>query len=155
MKEIKNQGGSLVAESTSHTVSPISISANTKSPIRILEDKNKAIFPLEIKIENVGGGVVCRVGKCKKTQEEKVNEIKLSVKLHSGLTLASGSGCSDFTKSGGSYISVWSGKPNQIACEIEATGLSDIDGPIQKQIEIHADYSYYVDKTISITVSSP
>jgi hypothetical protein len=155
MREIIQQGGSLVMDAVSQTSSPISITASTRSPIRLSESQDSMTFPLEIGIENVGGGIACRVGACKKQLGEKWNEVLLKIEFPSdGIGIVQGTGCSGFSGDG-EFVSVWLGKPNRIACDLEVKNPSSITGPVQIPIRIHAEYSYFVDKTISIRVSSP
>lgn len=155
MKELQQQGKTLVTDTVSQTSSPISITAVTRSPIRISENKNSITFPLEITIQNVGGGVACITGECKGSfGEESKNKILLKIEsLSDGLGLVSGGGCEDLRS--GKLISVWPGKSNKITCDLEAGGLSQLTGPAQKPIKISAEYSYYTESTIPITVSSP
>jgi hypothetical protein len=153
MKEIQQQGGSLPADTVSQTVSPVSISVATKSPIRIQD--NDVSFQLEITINNAGGGTVCRKGKCKKKDGEKLNEVTLKIELPGGMRLSDGSGCAKMVTSAGDLVSVWSGKPNTITCEIKTSKPDSETGPEQKAIKVRADYSYFIEKTIPITVNSP
>lgn len=152
MKEIQQQGGSLPIDTVSQTTSPISISVATRSPIRIQNDE--VSFQLEVTIENAGGGVVCRKDKCKKQYGGKWNEVKLKIDLPNGMELSDNSGCSKIAGEG-DYVSVWTGKPNKIACEIEIPKSYSITGPEQKTVNVRADYSYFIEKTIPITVTSP
>jgi hypothetical protein len=150
MISMQQQGRTLPADTISSTSSPVSVTVDTTSPIRVFDDV--ATFPIEISIENVGGGVPCRENECKKTGEEKWNEIKLSIALPDGISMA-GTGCNSFSGNG-DYISVWPGKPNKITCDV-SVDANDLTGPTQKAIRVSAEYSYFVDKTITVLVSSP
>jgi len=157
LRAIQDIGGALPASTTSSTSSPISITMQTKSPIRfwtIGVETGEAIFPIEIDIENIGGGIACAneggVSKsCKLLTggEEPKNKIILKISPGPGLQLQDE--CRDFEQ--GKIITLWKGQSNSIACEVRATGLES-KGPIQKSISIEAEYEYFIDTETSIRV---
>lgn len=154
MRELQQQGGAIPADTTSQTNSPVSITAATRSPIRIGNDE--ITFPLEIGIENTGGGIACRTGECKKAKGGNLNEVKLKIGfLSEGMSIAPDSGCQGFADGDGEYVSVWSGKPNKISCDIQVDNPSGITGPVQIPIRINAEYSYLIEDTLQIRVYSP
>ena len=155
MKELQEQGNPFPSDTLSQTSSPVSITATARSPIRIFGNE-RITFPLEIVIENTGGGVACQVGKCKKSVGNEWNEILISIGFSgNNMNIVPGSGCEQFMSGYGAYVSVWPGKSNKITCDIEVVNPSQITGPEQRSVRIHADYSYFIEKSIPITVSSP
>jgi len=57
-RRLLQQGRTFAAETVSSTSGPIRLDITTKGPIRI--SGNSVEFPLEVKIQNTGGGTVCR-----------------------------------------------------------------------------------------------
>ncbi|UCD07099.1 MAG: hypothetical protein JSW41_04690 [Candidatus Aenigmatarchaeota archaeon] len=155
LRTIQNIGGTLPASTTRSTRSPISITMQTKSPVRFWTASGgmgEAKFPIEIDITNVGGGMACAsesglLKSCKLLVggEESKNKIILKITPGTGLELQDE--CSDFRN--GKPIILWKGESNSIACDVKATGLEP-KGPVQKMITVEAFYEYATDTEISI-----
>lgn len=159
IRGIQDVGGALPMSTTDTTLSPISITMETKSPIRFWTagmEQGEVTFPIEINIENVGGGIACATDSqiyqsCKLPVggENAKNKIKLEIIPDPGLQIQDE--CSDFTNTGGKIITLWKGQSNSIACDVTATGLEN-KGPVQKSIAVKATYEYAVDAETSIRV---
>ena len=177
LRTIQDSGGTLPTESVSSTSSPIKLDIVTKGPIRFWSDEQKVIFPLEITITNVGGGVACAYpdinkipsqyttdtasnkGACKVLSgEEAKNKVDIDIsfgsqigKVNSGSMKLTG-GCEDYN---GGIITVplWKGQSNSIVCDVEVQA-SDLGSgaTIQRMITVQASYEYYTDTSSSIKV---
>jgi len=154
LKAIQNQGKGLPTESYSTTKSPVSIDIETASPIRTYG--NSVEFPVVITFKNIGGGTVCtdKSENCKKyggviitSELPQWNRLKFKIILPDGLDIANGSCKEEDEKI------VFTGKdPQTISCVIIAKDVSKQIGVIQKNIEVTAQYGYFIDKTSDITV---
>jgi hypothetical protein len=166
LRRIQDTGGKLPVETKSQTSGPITVDIQTQGPIRFWSDEKKITFPLEVTINNVGGGVACafegyeggiREGdfgtvnlkdSCKRDEKYK-NKVIVAINLVSNSKMTLSTECKDF--SSGKQISLWKGQSNSIVCEVTATDL-DVTGPSQKSITVQAYYEYYTDTTSSIKV---
>jgi hypothetical protein len=147
MKALEEQGKTLPIETVSSTSSPIALDIETEGPIRSFENSVK--FPLSIKMSNVGGGVVC-LHECKKTRvedpHEEWNRLGLTITFAnpSVMNLVD---CEDQFE-----VVLYKGRENSVTCMVEARDL-----PLtrtQRLIKVHADYDYFIEKEIPVTVSS-
>ncbi len=151
MKALQDQGKTLPIEAYSTTKSPISIDIETASPIRTYGDEIG--FPIVITVKNVGGGTVCldKSDNCKKPggvqSNSEWNRLKINIVLASDLELATGS-----CKKDGEEIVFTDKDPQTISCVIIAKNIDTQIGVIQKNIEVDADYGYFIDKTTDVTV---
>jgi len=164
LRTIQDTGGKLPAETKSQTSGPITLDIQTQGPVRFWQDEQRVIFPLEITITNVGGGVACAAGgsnvedmkdACKSTVsgEDAKNKIKLRINFGSDKSsekMKLLDECEMFM-SYGKTISLWKGQSNSIVCEVEASALS-LGATIQRMIQATADYEYYTDTSSSIKV---
>ncbi len=139
LKRIEDSGRALPAETKSSTSGPITLDIKSIGPIRFWE--SSVIFPLEITVNNVGGGVVCpTVNDCEDGQNW--NSLKMEIE-EEGITISE---CRL------DEVTLWRGKSNTFVCKVTVGGLSDITS-VMKTISIEASYGYFVDKTTSVTVS--
>ncbi len=138
IRRIQNTGGSLPSETTSSTSGPVSIDIVIKGPLRASE--NRINFPVEIRITNNGGGVVC-IDRCDETNSENWNKLNLNINAGEPLELD----CGD-----ASEISLWRGQSNTIGCKASISGQATLT---QALITVTATYGYRIDKTTSITVT--
>lgn len=146
MKNFIANGGTLKSDIVSRTNSPIRLTLTPKSPIKIYPGGNLQ-FPVEIKIENIGGGTVCpSIEKCKKAQPggNIWNDIVLEFEFPDDI---SNLDCPD-----GKTIHLPNGNSQTIGCNLKITG--DVDSVTQKYITIKSEYGYFVDKTLKVIVSS-
>jgi hypothetical protein len=159
IRAIQDIGGTLPASTTSTTSSPVSITMDTKSPIRFwtsVGGGGEVTFPIDISIVNSGGGMACASRfsldslhqSCKrKSGEESKNKVVLKITPDSGLEL--NQECYEFIN--GKVINLYKGDSNSISCDVTARGLKTT-GPIQKSITIEAHYEYAIDTETSIRV---
>jgi hypothetical protein len=139
LRSIQDKGGTLPADTVSTTSGPVSIDIVSKGPIRV--SSNNVEFPIEISLNNAGGGIACKTG-CSTSADW--NKVKLTIKLPDGIEKADG--CED-----GEPYSLWRGKSNTIGCRLSAS--SDFTGRVQRLITVTATYDYIVDATTSLTVT--
>jgi len=148
LRNIESSGKALPAETVSSTNSPVSITIVTKGPIRFWTEggTGSVTFPLEIKIDNVGGGVVCSsVDDCKNGRNW--NKLKLTIKKSKGLESED---CKDYFN--GKEIELWRGQSNTIVCRVTVSELSTV-GAVQRLVEAEANYGYFIDRSTSVTVN--
>jgi hypothetical protein len=143
LRAIESRGTGLPSELISSSTSPISLSIETKGPIRFWSDTSKVEFPLEITVNNVGGGIACLDSSC---DTNDWNKIRLTI---DGVDLDD-SECQKYSSKG--VLTLWQGRSNTIVCKASFS-VGGIVGAVQKNIQIHADYGYFVDRTIPITVN--
>lgn len=158
LRTIQDTGGKLPTETVSTTNSPVQLSIETKGPIRFWQDEQKVIFPLEITIKNVGGGVACATkgtssvkGACKATSGEDPKN-KVRIKINFGANndnMELFTECQEFLT--GKTISLWKGQSNSVVCEVAASDLS-LGATMQRMINVQAIYEYYTDTSSSIKV---
>lgn len=156
LRRFQDSGGKLPAETSSSTQSPVQLAIQTSGPIRFWEDK--VAFPLEVTINNVGGGTPCSTGAasqegvkdaCKAgvSGEEAKNKITLKITLDPQMQFMDDE-CQPLAS--GETISLLKGQ-NAFVCDIEASGLSQI--PSQRTINAEAFYEYFTDTQSSIKVT--
>jgi hypothetical protein len=158
LRRIQDSGGKLPTETKSQTSGPITVDIQTQGPIRFWGDEKKITFPLEITINNVGGGVACSYDKiislsldaCKKDEKNK-NKVNIKIDLGSNSKMSLSTECDEFASTSGKQIALWKGQSNSIVCEVTASDL-DPNGPSQKPIVVQAFYEYYTDTSSSIKV---
>jgi hypothetical protein len=145
LKLIQNQGKGLPVETTSESGSPVSLDIEARSPIRTYGQT--LTFPMVIKIENVGGGTVCKDSeRCRKYTEggAEWNVFKLYIKLPEGMSFETGS-CT-----GDEDIYLVMGKSQTITCKVKVNEIPE--RLTQKNIQLTAEYGYFIDKTTKIRV---
>jgi len=148
LKVLRDQGKGLPIETYSKTKSPISLDIETASPIRTYG--NQVEFPVVITVKNVGGGTVCSsVEKCKKNNwgpKEGWYKFNLEIYTPPGMQLTV---CTPPPQ--GETIVLIGSNPQTISCKIIADTSQQI-GIIQKNIELRAEYGYFIDKTANVLV---
>ncbi|MFQ5647747.1 MAG: hypothetical protein ACE5FW_00770 [Candidatus Aenigmatarchaeota archaeon] len=147
LRAAETAGRPLPTEAVSSTQSPIALSIETKGPIRFWTDLNEVVFPLEIRITNVGGGIACE-GRGTDCADSK-NWNKLKIKIE-GTDLTLLEECQKYTNL--EEVSLWRGQSNTIVCKAKISNLPQV-GPVQKMIKVHADYGYLADSTTSVVVN--
>ena len=150
MKNLIEQNNALLIDAQSSTSSPVRIDVKTSTPIRMYADSIE--FPIEIDIENVGGGLTCigqsrwdAIEDCRASQEpEKVwRKLQIEIEVDNGIELSEE--CDGIID-----IDMYKGKKNTITC---MATVDDIPAQrIQKKITVHARYNYFIDQEIEITV---
>jgi hypothetical protein len=144
LKVLQNQGKSLPSETVSKSSSPISLDIEMRSPIRMFGEK--LTFPIVIKVNNIGDGIVCTSARrCKKPEGGEWNRLKLRIDLSEGISLKT---CKELERE-----TIWlpRGSSQTLSCQIEAKQPERLT---QKTITLEADYGYFLDKTTYIKVLS-
>ena len=150
LRQLQDSGRTIPAETVSSTAGPIAIDIATKGPLRFFENK-EVIFPLEITVSNVGGGVACEQttvnNECK--DSKKWNIVKLKLDTDMSFVGNQGERCIDLVND--KPIQLFRGQSNTITCKVKASKLPD--GPVQKLITVTATYDYFVEKSTTISVT--
>ena len=157
LRAVQNTGGTLPVSTTSSTASPISLSLQTKSPIRFWtsgDGTGEVTFSVVIDINNAGGGMACASDSglfksCKLPVGGEGSKNKIILKITPGSGLQLQGECSDFV--GGKIITLWKGESNSISCDVKATGLEQT-GSVQRTITVEASYEYAIDSSITIRI---
>jgi hypothetical protein len=150
LKEYIQQGRTVPANTASSTRSPVTITAESRSPIRFWSESG-IDFPLAITVSNTGGGMACLEGRCKKASDggNVWNKVVLKIEpMGDGLSL--GDECSQYAS--GAEIEVWPNRDNTIICDIKVSQVSDIVGVQERMLKISAEYGYFIDAQSSIEV---
>jgi hypothetical protein len=101
-------------------------------------------FPININLQNNGGGIAC-LGDC--TYEKNWNKIELSFENVEGTaTLKS---CD--LQAGKMEVDLWKGQSRTITCEVQIN-VGQTTGFVQKSLSFEAGYDYFVDASTSIEV---
>ena len=150
MRDYVNSNTPLPTDTQVSTHAPIQIDVVAATPLRVFSDRVE--FPIEIRINNVGGGVACigssrwdDVSSCKTHDaSETWNKLKLEVK--SGNYIDVSSDCRDID------ITLYKGKDNTIRCDATVS-ISSLPASRTKDIiEVKAYYNYFLDQEMEITV---
>ena len=142
---LQNSGQPLPAETTSSSKGPIKITIESQGPIRFSEGESTVEFPLYITIENLGGGVVCKADDPNECKDYMGTDPQNKVSISFSANDINLDDCEI------SEMSVWAGLPNYHSCEAIATNMPQIIS--QRIITATAAYSYYSDKTTTVTVT--
>lgn len=138
-RRLQQQGGTFPAETVSASSGPISLGITTKGPIRVFTDNIE--FPLEITINNVGGGVATT--DTSDDNPNNWNKIGLTILAPSGFELT------DCKKD--QMVSLFKGQSNTITCNVRMTKAPT--QPIQVQFRVEASYFYFIEKSTTIQVT--
>lgn len=141
-----NQQGRAVPSSTvSTTGGPVSISIEARDPVRF--GGSVASFPVALTVRNVGGGMACLEGKCKKaTGDSAWNKVTLNLDSISQGLSHTDSSCSD------KELDVWPNRENTVVCDIDIQDVNQIVSYEERLMKITATYGYFADKTVPVTV---
>lgn len=129
---LRDAGQPLPSSLVSSSSSPVSVSVQVEGPIRMMSETNGIEFPVNINIENVGGGVV---------EESKVS---LDVEGLSGLQVLADQDC-DYAD-----FHLWRGTSQKITCMVKASNVNAIT---DARIVATLTYGYTVSKTTDIEVA--
>ncbi|MBN1896526.1 MAG: hypothetical protein JW789_02245 [Candidatus Aenigmarchaeota archaeon] len=125
---LRDSGQTLPSELISRSNSPVSIDIQIEGPIRIRDDVRAVEFPVNIIIENTGGGIV---------KDSKVN---LFVEGMGGLTKRD---CDH------NDLALWKGQSQTITCRMSA---NNVDALTQSRIVGQIDYVYITSATATVEV---
>lgn len=145
LKNMQSSGAPMPFESSRSTNAPIALTIIFKGPIRYWDNIGRVGFPIEIKIDNVGGGVPCYPD-CE--NKDDWNKVRLKTSFGGNINLEE---C-DFQ--GSKDVLLWE-KSRSVRCQatfndvlgIEAAGLTT------RTFGIDAEYEYFVEKTTTIEVT--
>jgi hypothetical protein len=126
---LRDAGKSLPSQLASASHSPVSVDINVAGPIRMSGEENSIEFPVNIVIENTGGGVV------------DASSVDLKVEGLGGLTQKN---C-DYEN-----LHLWRGTSQEITCTMGATS---VDAITEARIVATLTYGYSVSKTVQIQVA--
>jgi hypothetical protein len=156
LRRIQNTGGVLPSETVSSTSGPVSIDITLKGPLRFSTDSgsNSIQFPVEIKVTNTGGGVVCKdscgaggsYGSGGNSGSEDWNKINLHISSEEPLSITCGSSGSNDVE-----LALWRGQSNMISCRASIASATSMI--TQALVTVSANYGYRVDKSASLVVT--
>jgi hypothetical protein len=129
---LRDAGQSLPSSLVSSSSSPVSISVVVEGPIRMMSETNGIEFPININIENAGGGVV------------EASKVSLDVEGLSGLQVLTDQDC-DYAD-----FHLWRGTSQKITCMVKAENVNAIT---DARLVATLTYGYTVSKTASIEVA--
>jgi len=138
LKRMENSGGSLSADISTTTQSPVSITVETEGPIRVLT--NSVSFPVKITVTNTGGGVVCKDDYKLCPNSHSWNILKIETKMNNAIVRE----CSKEL--------TLSTNTNTIVCQAQIYDIPHT-GILQKTISVESTYGYFLDKETSVTVN--
>jgi hypothetical protein len=144
--KLQDRGETIEFGDVSSTTSPVKISLQSDSPIRVLGDGNSVEFPIRIDIENVGGGTPCLLNQCKKAEGGEWNKIEM--RIITGAEVEFSECGDDLTKN--TVISLYKGKTNSIECFVKISGIQESIS--QDTFMVSAEYSYFVDADSEVIV---
>jgi hypothetical protein len=147
--KLRDRGGTIEFGDVSSTSSPVRITLQSESPIRVIGDGSNmesVEFPIKIDIEDVGGGTPCLPNQCKKTEGGEWNKILLKITTGPGVEFRE---CGDDLMKD-TVISLYKGQTNSIQCFVKISGIQESIS--QDTLVISATYSYFVDADSEITV---
>jgi hypothetical protein len=141
IRTITDSGGSLPNEISKSTRTPILLNLKLKGPVKYWERKEEITFPLSIEVVNVGGGTSCYPN-CEEPKDW--NKVKLKLVGTPEIILEE---C-DIEKP----VILLEGRSRSVPCVGKILKIPKTFGPMQKTIEIQADYEYFIDEGTSVTV---
>ena len=141
---MQNSGQSPPSHIITESSSPVDIELRIQPSIRV--SGNGASFPLEIALANIGGGVCCLEGRCKKhgSAENVWNTVTVRITSSQGISLKD--------KCSGEIIVPFYRNVATIVCDADV-GLENLNTAEQRTIDIEVSYDYFVDKKILLTVT--
>ena len=146
IRNIQDSGAALPSEVKSSTNTPIKLDLVFKGPIRYWEGQDRITFPIEISLENVGGGVACYPS-C--SDKDDWSKVKLSLVPDSGISFTD---C-DFSQE--KEILLWEGASRTVRCQAEYSGFlgSELSGRETKTLSVLAEYEYFIEAQTSVEVT--
>lgn len=169
LRSIQSEGKSLPSETVSTTGGPIQLDVVVKGPIRYWEGADRITFPININIQNTGGGITCITDEinvpiltdanapsfdyttiiqgCENT--DNWNKVKWYFDDEHGLIDL------DCTPSGNNQrvAELWKGQSTTLTCEVNMQIPSGhVAGIIQKNLKLSVYYAYMLDRTINVEV---
>ncbi|MEE9322930.1 MAG: hypothetical protein V3U72_00140 [Candidatus Aenigmarchaeota archaeon] len=150
LRNLQNQGKAPPSETLSSTTGPISMDVRVKGPIRYWEGETNIIFPVEVNINNVGGGTPCTstLGGTSTECENPDNWNRVGLYFPEDISLRSCSGIEN-----NQIVELWKSREKTVTCEavIQLQGRATA-GLVQKNIDFTSTYSYFTDTSTSVTV---
>jgi hypothetical protein len=151
LRSVQNQGKTLPSETISTSIGPVQLNVVVNGPIRYSETDGKVAFPINIIIQNTGGGVACETltNGC----QDNKNWDKVALFFNEdGENSARLLSC-DISGSSGQGITadLWKGQSKTLACEVEMD-VPKTAGFVQKNLKFDIEYDYFVDASTAIEV---
>jgi hypothetical protein len=78
LRTIQNEGKPLPSETVSTTSGPVQMDIVVNGPIRYLSDEGEVIFPININIQNTGGGTACTLSTCVTSSQSNLPDSSFS-----------------------------------------------------------------------------
>lgn len=156
LRSIQNQGGSLPSETISTTAGSVQLSVIVNGPIRYQENENKITFPINIDIQNTGGGTACDVGNdgCMNTKNWNKVNIVFDREDDSSATLKSCNIADSIQTAQGTQgpaVDLWKGQSATLTCEVDLN-IQELSGLVQKNLKFSIYYDYFMDTSTTIEV---
>jgi len=157
LRRVVQTGESLQSDPTISTAGPISVDVKTGNFIRTRDDWQQSWFPVEIDIDNTGGGLIAGQnypvgieitapqgtmfrGECPRRSQVEWGAM-YDTSLPSGLTRPVSP----------NTVFLWDGKSTKITCELQVVTPPDY---LQKRdLKVTLKYIYYTDQKTSISVT--
>ncbi len=131
MIALRDSGQTLPSELISSSNSPVNVQIQIDGPIRVMRESKSVTFPVNIIIDNAGGGVI------------EGNTVKLELEGLGGINIASAD-CN-----GEQTLSMWRGKSQTVTCEMSATNVNFVS---QARIVATLTYGYTVNALKNVNV---
>lgn len=173
LRSLQSQGKSPPSETVSTTEGPVQLDVVVKGPIRYWEGEERIVFPININIQNTGGGTACTdqkefsipvgvptpplyipptqfidviVGGC--DRPDYWNNVILYFHREGDLTrLYCGNDEIDQK-----VVELWKGQSATLTCEVDMPVPSSHVGIIQKNLKFSIYYAYFTDRTTNVEV---
>ena len=179
LRSLQTQGKTLPSETASTTEGPVQLDVVVNGPIRYEEDEKRVKFPININIQNTGGGITCM----------DLNYIQLPIPIPylpgSGFISTIVGGCENpgywnkvelyFDKKGennigeqdetnincssvegslmqGHIVDLWKGQSATLTCEMDVPLPEQYSSLMQKNLKFSIYYAYFTDSAVSIEV---
>lgn len=166
LRSIQASGRALPSETVGTTSGPVSLGITVSGPIRYSEDDCNVRFPVNINIENNGGGVACTsdampyvfspvgfapfmsiISDCQDTGTW--NRVYMSFETEDKNTRLI---CDERHITGRQPVELWKGESRKLTCEVEIDLGEYPRGLTQKTLKVSLHYGYFIDSTTSVDV---
>lgn len=150
LRSIEAQGKTLPSETMSKSIGPVSLDVIVNGPIRYWEDisDGKVKFPININIQNIGGGTVFHPMSADFKDSNDWNKVLLKFRnTAENVNLL----CNDQMTTE-MEVDLWKGSATTLVCEVEITNLRQASAAVTKNLRFTADYGYFIDNSVQVEV---